>query len=397
MKTGWPIKKLGEICEIARGGSPRPIKSYITNAVDGINWIKISDATSSDKYIYKTKEKIDKEGLFKTRMVYPGDFILTNSMSFGRPYIMKTEGAIHDGWLLLRLNKDLIDEDYLYYFLNSDEAYKQFKGLASGAVVQNLNSELVRGAKIILPPISKQKDIVNFLQEKLNKIKETIKLREEAIYDTENILPSRLTEIFENSKNENWHTEPLLEVSVSVVDGTHDTPKYVQNGIPLITSKNLKPEGIDFTNVKYISLEDHDQISKRSGVQNGDLLIAMIGTIGNITIVESESIFSIKNVGLVRPDESKVLAKYIYYYLHNSRLFSLFELRGATQKFISLGSIRSLLISFPDLKTQLRIIKELDELTLKVSKLRKLQESQLSDLKALEQAYLREAFSGDLI
>ena len=121
-QKGWKEKDLHETCEIARGGSPRPIQHYLTDSDEGINWIKISDATSSDKYIYKTKQKITKEGLHKTRMVYPGDFILTNSMSFGRPYIMKTEGAIHDGWLLLRPNKD-ISEEYLYYFLSSDDIY----------------------------------------------------------------------------------------------------------------------------------------------------------------------------------------------------------------------------------------------------------------------------------
>ena len=98
----WELKQLGEICEISRGGSPRPIKKYITEDSDGINWIKIGDTKDINKYIYSTKEKIKPEGVKYSREVKEGDFILSNSMSFGKPYIMKTSGCIHDGWLLLR-------------------------------------------------------------------------------------------------------------------------------------------------------------------------------------------------------------------------------------------------------------------------------------------------------
>src|SRR5699024_7808757 len=93
---GWEEKELGELLNIERGGSPRPISKYLTDDENGINWIKISDATNSTRYIYETKQKIREEGLAKTKLVEEGDFILSNSMSFGRPYIMKTTGAIHD-------------------------------------------------------------------------------------------------------------------------------------------------------------------------------------------------------------------------------------------------------------------------------------------------------------
>jgi type I restriction enzyme S subunit len=103
LPEGWQWKTLEDVFLIERGGSPRPIKSYITDADDGINWIKIGDATKGDgKYIESTEQKIKPEGLKKSRLVEEGDFIMSNSMSFGRPYIMKTKGAIHDGWLLMR-------------------------------------------------------------------------------------------------------------------------------------------------------------------------------------------------------------------------------------------------------------------------------------------------------
>lgn len=156
MREGWKVKTLGEICDIARGGSPRPIQKFLTDKPDGVNWIKIGDATASSKYIYKTEEKIKPEGVKRSRLVKDGDFLLSNSMSFGRPYIMRTTGCIHDGWLVLSDKSGLFDREYLYYFLSSAAAYKQFDNLAAGSTVRNLNTELVKRVTLPLPPLPEQ-------------------------------------------------------------------------------------------------------------------------------------------------------------------------------------------------------------------------------------------------
>ena len=165
MKAGWQSKRLEEVCEIERGGSPRPIQDFITADSNGLNWIKIGDATASGKYIYKTEEKIRPEGAKRSRMVYEGDFILSNSMSFGRPYIMKTSGCIHDGWLVLREREPKINQDYLYYVLGSDLVFRQFDRLAAGSTVRNLNIGLVKGVVIPIPSASEQRRIVGILDE----------------------------------------------------------------------------------------------------------------------------------------------------------------------------------------------------------------------------------------
>ena len=115
MKEGWEVKKLGDVCIIERGGSPRPINAYLTDSADGINWIKIGDASEGSKYITSTKERIKPEGVKKSRMVHKGDFILSNSMSFGRPYILNIDGCIHDGWLVIHDKNNVFDKSYLYY------------------------------------------------------------------------------------------------------------------------------------------------------------------------------------------------------------------------------------------------------------------------------------------
>ena len=167
----WVWVRLGTVLEIARGGSPRPIQQYLTTEPDGINWIKIGDTDKGGKYIYKTKEKIRPEGVTKSRMVHSGDFLLTNSMSFGRPYILKTDGCIHDGWIVLSNRFDCYSVDFIYYILSSPFAYYQFCDSVSGAVVKNLNSDKVANALFPLPPLAEQHRIVQRIEELLPLVK----------------------------------------------------------------------------------------------------------------------------------------------------------------------------------------------------------------------------------
>ena len=160
----WELCKLGTISKIARGGSPRPIKDYLTNDANGINWIKIGDTTKEGKYINSVKEKIRPEGVKKSRMVHKGDFLLTNSMSFGRPYILNVDGCIHDGWLVISPIGEAYTSDFLYYLLSSSFAYEQFTNVASGGVVTNLNSDKVADTIFPLPPLAEQKRIVKKIE-----------------------------------------------------------------------------------------------------------------------------------------------------------------------------------------------------------------------------------------
>jgi type I restriction enzyme S subunit len=159
----WQSVTLESIFEIERGGSPRPIQEYLTEDEDGVNWIMISDASNSSKYIKTIKKKIRKDGVKKSRMVYSGDLLLTNSMSFGHPYIMQNTGCIHDGWLVLRKKNKDIHLEYFYYLLGSGLIYSEFKNLAAGATVKNLNVQLVKNVSIPLPPFDDQIRIATLL------------------------------------------------------------------------------------------------------------------------------------------------------------------------------------------------------------------------------------------
>ena len=164
---GWEWCRICHVAEIARGGSPRPIKEYLTDATDGINWIKIGDTEKDSKYITSVKERIKQSAVSKSRMVHKGDFLLTNSMSFGRPYITQVDGCIHDGWLVISLIEQSYRQDFFYYLLSSGYAYSQFAKRVAGAVVQNLNSEKVAISLFPLPPYKEQNRIVQKIKDLL--------------------------------------------------------------------------------------------------------------------------------------------------------------------------------------------------------------------------------------
>ena len=164
LPDGWEYERLGNICTVARGGSPRPIEAFLTNDDNGLNWIKIGDTEQGGKYIYCTKEKIRPDGLTKTRYVKSGDFLLTNSMSFGRPYILKTEGCIHDGWLVIGNTEDAFEQDYLYYLLSSSTMYNSLSSLAVGSTVKNLKLDSVKSLLVPIPPLKEQQVIANQIE-----------------------------------------------------------------------------------------------------------------------------------------------------------------------------------------------------------------------------------------
>lgn len=187
----WKYVKLGEVCTVERGGSPRPIDDFITTDENGINWIKIGDADES-MYITKTAQRIKPEGMKKSRYVKPGDFLLSNSMSFGRPYILKIDGCIHDGWLVLRDENNVFDKKFLYYYLSAPITYKKFKSMAVGGVVNNLNSDMVRKVRVPIPSQEEQHRI----SDRLDKVSNVIFLRNQQLAKLDELVKARFVEMF---------------------------------------------------------------------------------------------------------------------------------------------------------------------------------------------------------
>lgn len=289
MREGWEYKKLGDVCTIERGGSPRPIADYITESADGINWIKIGDAVEGSKYILFTKEKIRPEGIKKSRFVHKGDVILSNSMSFGKPYILGIDGCIHDGWLVLHDNNNTFSKDYLYYVLSSPIMYSKFTQLAVGGVVNNLNSNIVREVVVAVPPLSTQLSIVS----ELDKINELIRLKKEQLKDYDNLAQSIFYEMFGDPvvNEKGWNVKKLgdvCEVSsfkrVLVEDVLEKGPVPFIRGTELsaICKENKREYKM------YITMEHYERVKNISGVPNvGDLLIPSINAEGLVWVVDT--------------------------------------------------------------------------------------------------------------
>ena len=188
----WEQRKFSELVQIERGGSPRPIDDFITDAPNGLNWVKIGDAPTQGNYITKTAEKIRPEGLSKTREVHPGDLILSNSMSFGKPYIMGIDGCIHDGWLLIRNTYGVFDLTFLCHLLGTPQMLSQYRSLAAGSTVNNLNKELVGNTVVTIPSITEQRVLGDYLEQLDN----LITLHQRKLEKLQNIKKSCLEKMF---------------------------------------------------------------------------------------------------------------------------------------------------------------------------------------------------------
>ncbi|MDX9703274.1 MAG: restriction endonuclease subunit S [Candidatus Auribacterota bacterium] len=214
-----------------------------------------------------------------------------------------------------------------------------------------------------------------------------------------NLPPSRLDEL--DSLPNNWFWTEAHKICSSVRDGTHDTPKYVDNGIPLVTSKNLSRNGLDFSKIQYISNEDHSEIKKRSGVEKDDILFGMIGTIGNPTIIDSDTEFSIKNVGLFKKNTELLNSKYLKYWLASGlcvhKLKKLKLIKGTTQQFIPLGHLRILPIPYCDIKEQNIIVNEIESRFSVIDKVEEVVDNALIKAERLRKSILKSAFEGKLV
>ena len=162
-KVGFEWRTLGDVAKIQRGASPRPISQYITDDPNGIPWIKIGDTSLDSKYIENTAQKITIEGAEKSRILKSGDFVMSNSMSYGRPYILKISGAIHDGWASISDFENILNSDFLYYYLSSNTVQSYWNGKINSSSVSNLNSDIIKSLPIPIPTLNIQIEIAKTL------------------------------------------------------------------------------------------------------------------------------------------------------------------------------------------------------------------------------------------
>ena len=337
MREGWEYKKLGECTQIL-DSQRKPVTKK--DRKEGV--YPYYGATGIQDYVDKY--------IFDGRYVLVGEDGAKWGAFDKSAFIIDGKTWVNNHAHVLKPFEPLVDS-YLTYYLN----HSDLNGFISGAIVRKLTQSSLKNIKIPLPPKSTQLAIVS----ELDKINELIRLKKEQLKDFDNLAQSLFYEMFgdpvENEKG--WEVKKLNNIC-DVRDGTHDSPKYLQNSeYILITSKNIVNGSIDFENVNYISEEDYIKINKRSKVDNGDIIMPMIGTIGNpiIAHIDGTHKFCIKNVALIKFLADSTVNNMFIVNLMRCSSFSSYLLnqnKGGTQKFVALGAIRKLPIPLPPLPLQ---------------------------------------------
>ncbi|MGJ0393302.1 MAG: restriction endonuclease subunit S [Methylocystis sp.] len=351
----WPIVELGDIFSIARGGSPRPIDNFITEDPDGVNWVMISDASNSAKFITVTKKKIKPSGVSRSRMVAPGDFLLTNSMSFGRPYIMQTSGCIHDGWLVLSPKKRNVNHDYFYHLLGSDLVYAEFEKRAAGATVKNLNIDLVSGIKVPLPPLDEQKRIAAILDQADN----LRRLRQRAIDRLNELRQAIFYEMFGITElaQSDWPVKSLQAVvreDTLITYGIVQAGPEFERGVPYIRTGDIVDGRIETAGLKHTDPEIARRFA-RSRVEAGEIVMSIRATVGTAALVPPELEGANLTQGTARISPGpEVDRHYLIAFLRSAPAQNWIaqQVKGATFREITLARLRELPVPIPPIDLQ---------------------------------------------
>ena len=393
MKVGWKTKAIGGVCDVVNGGTP---KTGIAAYWDGPHqWITPAEMGKRvSPFIGKTTRTVTDDGLQNSsaRLLPPHSVILSSRAPIGHLVINTEPMATNQGCKGL-IPSGLIDYKFLFYYLTS--IIDLLNDLGTGATFKELSGSKLKEVPVPLPPLPEQQRIVGILDEAFDGIATAKTNAEKNLQNARALFESHLQSVF-TQRGEGWVEKKFGEV-YEVRDGTHDSPKYHATGYPLITSKNLKREGLSFDDVKLISEQDYKKINQRSAVHKGDVLFAMIGTIGNPTLVTVEPDFAIKNVALFKIPSGQSGA-FLKHYLDSGWVISKMvnDAKGTTQKFVGLGYLRDFPVNVPPLTTQLRTVASLDELSAETQRLESLYQRKLAALDELKKSLLHQAFSGAL-
>ncbi|MCL2094980.1 restriction endonuclease subunit S [Candidatus Saccharibacteria bacterium] len=386
----WQTKRLGSVATIARGGSPRPIDDYILPiAADGYNWLKIGDVNPDAKYITSVSSKIKEEGLKKTRLVKAGDFILSNSMSFGRPYITKIDTCIHDGWLTIGEISSELSKEYLYYMLTTESIQAKLASLSAGSGVLNLKKETVAGVMIDLPPIDEQEAIVSALSDCDESIgsqsAEIVRITELKKGLMQQILSGNLR--FKDSDDNDfpaWKDKELGDVTRLQSGYAFKSSAYSEDGdYKVLTIANVQSGKLNIDKINSVKEMPKD-IRPQQILSYGDILISMTGNVGRVCLVDVKNCLLNQRVGKIIC-EDEVSKEYIYMLVSSPQFMSRMEnkAQGGAQGNLSTGDILGYEFSLPVLREQQRIATFFSNLDLQIDALKSLRDETVKQKKWL--------------
>ena len=378
--TNWEWKKLGEVADIIMGQSP-PSDTY-NEKQDGLPFFQ-GKAEFSVRF-----PEVRKYCSKPVRIAEQNNILMSVRAPVGSLNIADKKCCIGRGLCVIK-SSNRINYLFLYHFLKSIERSISEKG--EGSTFTAINKKTVERIEIPVPPLPIQQKIVSIL-ERAENLKQN---REQANEEGNKISQSVFYKMFGDPiKNEKKYIIDKLNNICDVRDGTHDSPKYKTEGFPLVTSKNVKDGYIDFSTANLISKDDLDKINKRSAADDGDIIMPMIGTIGNPIIIKKDREFGIKNVALIKFNKSRISNIYIKCLLSGSYFDYIAggSSRGGTQKFIALKDIRNIPIPLPPISLQ----NQFASIVEKIETVKQKQSKATSEISTLFDALMQKAFKEEL-
>ena len=401
MKENWENVDFGEICDFVRGpfgGSLK--KSYFKPKGIAVYEQRhaIYDDFSEVRYFVDEK-KFDEMKRFE---LLSGDLIMSCSGTMGKVAIVPDgikKGIINQA--LLKLTpKPVVDPRFLKLWMNSPNFQDEIERLSEGAAIKNVASvKILKLIKIPLPPLPDQKRIVAILDKAFEGIDTAIANTEKNLANARELFESYLYSIF-TQKGEGWLQEKMSDVCEGkITDGTHQTPKYYEDGYIFLSSKNVTSKSIDWVNIKYIDESQHVAMQKRLSPKRNDILLAKNGTTGCAAIVDRDVVFDIYvSLALLRPSK-KILPRYLLHFVNSPIAKQQFNkrLKGIGVPNLHLKEIREVLVSYPvKLAEQEIIVSKIDDLSERVQVLERIYQQKFDALSELKQSILNKAFSGEL-
>ena len=348
--------RLGDIATtITKGTTPTTIGFPFVDT--GINFVKIESIDEAgnflpDRFAHITDECNRKLG---RSILEENDILFSIAGAIGRTAIVPKSilpANTNQALAIIRIPSNAINLQFVLYALQSRAVAEQSEKQKQGVAQLNLSLKNIADIQIPLASSEKQAEIARILAA----LDVTIEQRNEQIKLIDQLVKSRFIELFGDIVlNPFGWEKDYLGVVCDVRDGTHDSPHYHSAGFPLVTSKNVTGGEIDLTDCSLISEADFNKINERSKVNMGDIIMPMIGTVGKPVIVNVKPDFAIKNVSLIKfADDSRVLNTFIRSLLQSDYFDDavLRKVRGGTQKFISLGDIRKLVVIVPPMELQ---------------------------------------------
>lgn len=403
MKTNWQIRKIGEVCEVVGGGTP---KTNVNKYWDGnLCWATPKDLGKiNDFKISETERKISKEGLkdSSAKVLPIGSVILSSRAPIGYVVINTVEMATNQGCKSFICGSEIYNK-YIYYFLISNTEY--LNSLGSGTTFKEISGSVLKEIDIPLPPIPEQKRIVKTLDDVFSKVAKAKENSEKNLQNSKELFESYLQNVFVDSAEQYKLGDKNL---IQIIDGDRgknypNKSDFLQEGYCLfLNTKNVRPDGFDFKTTMFVTQKKDAQLGNGK-LQRNDVLLTTRGTIGNIAVYDKsvpfENIRINSGMLIFRPNIKLIIPEYLFAIFQSGIMKSQIKkyVSGAAQPQLPIKTLVNFSIPVPkSITEQKAVIKKLDELSEQTKKLEVIYKKKLADLEELKKSVLKKAFSGEL-